>query len=135
MACNNLSIEGPIVARKCRAPRNQGNRNGDAWYRSRDNTKRTVLVETSDALVIQDNALIVQDGLGYDWSYIAQDEPNRVCYSWPITAKHPQGLESVEVQLVVHQKNEVVYEENIAVLEFEVKDKSNAVISRLTNPI
>ncbi|GJW85562.1 hypothetical protein Tco_0158707 [Tanacetum coccineum] len=31
------------------------------------------------------------------------------------------GLESVEAQLVVHQKNEVVYEENIAVLEFEVK--------------
>ncbi|GJS85185.1 hypothetical protein Tco_0751726 [Tanacetum coccineum] len=33
------------------------------------------------------------------------------------------GLESVEAQLVVHQKNEVVYEEKIAVLEFEVKDK------------
>ncbi|GJT52276.1 hypothetical protein Tco_0978433 [Tanacetum coccineum] len=40
----------------------------------RDNTRRTVLVETSDALVVQDNALIVQDRLGYDWSYIAQDE-------------------------------------------------------------
>ncbi|GKG40571.1 hypothetical protein Tco_0467348, partial [Tanacetum coccineum] len=45
-------------------------------YRSRDNTRRTIPVETSDALVVQDNALIVQDGLGYDfWSYIAQDEP------------------------------------------------------------
>ncbi|GJU09804.1 hypothetical protein Tco_1132200 [Tanacetum coccineum] len=33
------------------------------------------------------------------------------------------GLESVEAQLVVHQKNEAVYEEKIAVLEFEVKDK------------
>ncbi|GKF27256.1 hypothetical protein Tco_0083150, partial [Tanacetum coccineum] len=32
-------------------------------------------------------------------------------------------LESVEAQLVVHQKNEAVYEEKIAVLEFEVKDK------------
>ncbi|GKA23727.1 putative ribonuclease H-like domain-containing protein, partial [Tanacetum coccineum] len=69
---------------------------------SRDNTKRTVPVETSDALVVQDNALIMQDGLGYDWS-----------------------LESIEAQLVVHQKNEVVYEEKIAVLEFEVKDKGN----------
>ncbi|GJU26080.1 hypothetical protein Tco_1164701 [Tanacetum coccineum] len=38
-------------ARKCRAPRNQGNRNRDTRYRSRDNTKRTVPVETSDALV------------------------------------------------------------------------------------
>ncbi|GKF25525.1 hypothetical protein Tco_0081419, partial [Tanacetum coccineum] len=36
-------------SRECRAPRNQGNKNGDARYRSRDNTKRTVPVETSDA--------------------------------------------------------------------------------------
>ncbi|GKC65256.1 ribonuclease H-like domain-containing protein [Tanacetum coccineum] len=53
-------------ARECRAPRNKGNRNGDTGYKSRDNTGRTVPVETSDALVIQDNALIVPDGLGYD---------------------------------------------------------------------
>ncbi|GJZ71015.1 hypothetical protein Tco_0634866 [Tanacetum coccineum] len=52
-----------------------GNKNGDAGYRSRDNTRRIVLVETSDALVVQENALIVQDRLGYDWSYITQDEP------------------------------------------------------------
>ncbi|GKA46860.1 hypothetical protein Tco_0739743 [Tanacetum coccineum] len=53
-------------ARECRAPRNQGNMNRDAGYRSRDNTRRTVPVETSNALVVHDNALIVQDGLGYD---------------------------------------------------------------------
>ncbi|GKA89984.1 ribonuclease H-like domain-containing protein [Tanacetum coccineum] len=46
-------------ARECRATRNQGNRNGDERYRSRDNTRRTVSVETSDALVVQDNDLIV----------------------------------------------------------------------------
>ncbi|GKA47519.1 ribonuclease H-like domain-containing protein [Tanacetum coccineum] len=51
-------------ARECRTTRNQGNMNGDERYRSRDNTRRTVPVKTSDALVIQDNALIVQDGLG-----------------------------------------------------------------------
>ncbi|GJS47221.1 ribonuclease H-like domain-containing protein [Tanacetum coccineum] len=33
------------------------------------------------------------------------------------------GLESVEAQLIVYQKNEVIYEEKITVLEFEVKDK------------
>ncbi|GJT62751.1 hypothetical protein Tco_1006284 [Tanacetum coccineum] len=42
------------------------------------------------------------------------------------------GLESVEAQLVVHQKNEAVYEEKTSVLEFKVKDKSNAV-TRLKN--
>ncbi|GKB57687.1 ribonuclease H-like domain-containing protein, partial [Tanacetum coccineum] len=72
--CFNCHRKGHF-ARECRAPRNQGNRNEDAEYRSRDNTRRTIPVETFDALVVQDNALIVQDGLGYDWSYIDQDEP------------------------------------------------------------
>ncbi|GJX48210.1 putative ribonuclease H-like domain-containing protein [Tanacetum coccineum] len=95
----------------------------------------------------KDNALIVQDGLGYDWNYIAQDEPIEFAFmaytsnssgsdteaNIEIVA-YQLGLESVEAQLVVHQKNEVVYEEKIAVLEFEVKDKSNA-ITRLKNQL
>ncbi|GJR23321.1 hypothetical protein Tco_0971848 [Tanacetum coccineum] len=105
---------------------------------SRDNTKRIVPVENSNALVVQDNALIVQDGLGYDWSYIAQDEPTEfalMAYTSNSSGSDTElGLESVEAQLVVHQKNEVVYEEKIAVLEFEVKDKGNAV-TRLTNQL
>ncbi|GKB06289.1 hypothetical protein Tco_0834522 [Tanacetum coccineum] len=133
-------------------------------YRRRDNTRRTILVETSDALVVQDNALIVQDGLGYDWSYIAQDEPTEfalMAYTLNSSGSDTEvqscfknyvktyeklqkqfdeqrqtlskanleiiayqlGLESVEAQLVVHQKNEAVYDEKITVLEFEVKDK------------
>ncbi|GJW42985.1 ribonuclease H-like domain-containing protein [Tanacetum coccineum] len=41
---------------------------------------------------------------------------------------HKLGLESVEAQLVVHQKNEVVYEEKIAVLALKVsKEKVNTV--------
>ncbi|GJW39691.1 ribonuclease H-like domain-containing protein [Tanacetum coccineum] len=104
-------------------------------------------VETTDVLVVQDNALIVQDGLGYDWSYIAQDEPTEfalMAYTLNSSGSDTEtnqeivayqlGLESVEAQLVVHQKNEVVYEEMIAVLEFEVKDKGNAV-TRLTNQL
>ncbi|GJX56374.1 ribonuclease H-like domain-containing protein [Tanacetum coccineum] len=62
--CFNCHRRGHF-ARECRATRNQGNRNGDERYRSMDNTRRTVPVETSNALVIQDNALIIQDGLGY----------------------------------------------------------------------
>ncbi|GJU20720.1 ribonuclease H-like domain-containing protein [Tanacetum coccineum] len=119
--CFNCHRRGHF-ARECRAPRNQGNRNGDAGYRSRDNTRRTVPVETSDALVVQDNALIVQDGLGYDWSYIAQDEPTE--FALMAYTSNSSGSDT--------EKNEVVYEEKIAVLEFEVKDKGNAV-TRLTN--
>ncbi|GJW82614.1 hypothetical protein Tco_0146589 [Tanacetum coccineum] len=93
------------------------------------------------------------DRLGYDWSYVAQDEPTEFALmaytsnsSWSDTERqtlskanleiiaYQLGLESVEAQLVVHQKNEVVYEEKIAVLEFDVKDKSNA-ITRLKNQL
>ncbi|GKD03322.1 hypothetical protein Tco_1178296 [Tanacetum coccineum] len=99
------------------------------------NGKKPV-VETSDALVVQDNALIVQDRLGYDWSYIAQDEPTKfalMAYTSNSSGSDTEsGLESVDAQLIVHQKIEVVYEEKIAVLEFEVKDKINA-ITRLKN--
>ncbi|GKE35203.1 putative ribonuclease H-like domain-containing protein [Tanacetum coccineum] len=73
----------------------------------------------------RDNDLIVQDGLGYDWSYITQDEPTEfalMAYTTNSSGSDTElGLESVEKQLVVHQKNEVVYEEKIIVLEFEVK--------------
>ncbi|GKA59444.1 putative ribonuclease H-like domain-containing protein [Tanacetum coccineum] len=134
--CFNCHRRGHF-ARECRAPRNQGNRNRDAGYKSKDNTRRNVPVETSDALVVQDNGLIVQDGLGYDWSYIAQDEPTEfalMAYTSNSSGFNTEanleiiayqlGLESVEAQLVVHQKNEAVYEEKIVVLEFEVKDKN-----------
>ncbi|GJW31762.1 ribonuclease H-like domain-containing protein, partial [Tanacetum coccineum] len=74
-----------------------------------------------------DNALIVQDGLGCDWSYIAQEEPTEfalMAYTSKSSGSDTElGLKSVEAQLVVHQKNEVVYKEKIAVLEFDVKDK------------
>ncbi|GJS69921.1 putative ribonuclease H-like domain-containing protein, partial [Tanacetum coccineum] len=115
--CFNCHRRGHF-AKECRAPRNQENKNRDAGYRSRDNTRRTVPVETSDALVVQDNALID----------LTQSKANLEIVAYQL------GLESVEAQLIVHQKNEAVYEEKIAVLEFEVKDKGNAV-TRLTNQL
>ncbi|GKD38465.1 putative ribonuclease H-like domain-containing protein [Tanacetum coccineum] len=144
--CFNYHRRGHF-ARECKARRNQWKMNRDAGYGSRGNTRRTVPVETFEALVVQNNALIVQDRLGYEWSYVAQDEPTEFAFmaytsnssgsdteaNLEIVA-YQLGLESVEAQLIVHQKNEVVYEEKIAVLELEVKDKSNA-ITRLKNQL
>nr|GEU77034.1 putative ribonuclease H-like domain-containing protein [Tanacetum cinerariifolium] len=109
---------------------------GNAGYIGRDNGKRPVNEEDK-------NALVVHDGLGtYDWSYQVEKEAtdfalmafisNPLSSSSLILRKanieiigYQYGLESIEGQLRVHQQNEVISEEKIAVLEYEVKDKSN----------
>nr|GEX19310.1 xylulose kinase-1 [Tanacetum cinerariifolium] len=51
-----------------------------------------------------------KDGLGYDWSCIAQEEPTKFALM-----AYTSGTDT--------EKNEVAYEEKIAVLEFKVNDK------------
>ncbi|GJW66991.1 hypothetical protein Tco_0121415 [Tanacetum coccineum] len=111
------------------APRNQGNRNGDA-------PRRVVPVETPT------NALVVQDGIGssnsdyevytcskdclksyetlqkqYDQQREALKKSNLEIIGYQI------GLESLEARIVVHEKNEAVYEEDIAFLKYDVQVK------------
>nr|GEV54470.1 ribonuclease H-like domain-containing protein [Tanacetum cinerariifolium] len=111
-----------------------------AGYRGRDNGKRHAREE-------DEKALVVQDGLGtYDWSYQVEEKATDFAFmaftSNPSSSSstnsereklrkanldivgYQYGLESIEGQLRVHQQNEVIYEENIGVLEYDVKDKS-----------
>ncbi|GJY13414.1 putative ribonuclease H-like domain-containing protein [Tanacetum coccineum] len=140
-------------ARECRAPRNQGNRNGDA-------PRRNAPVDTSTT-----NALVVQDGIGgYDWSFQADegitnfaliaytssssssDSEVHTCskdclksyqtlqkqYDQQCEALNKSnleiigyqiGLESLEARIVIREKNEVVYEEDISFLKYDVQVK------------
>nr|GEV20151.1 hypothetical protein [Tanacetum cinerariifolium] len=97
-------------------PSNQGNRN-------RDNIRRVVPVETPA------NALVVTNGMGFDWIYQAEEGPIDFALiahlslgsSSSDTEVHTCCLESLEARIVVHQKNEAVFEEDIAFLKDDVK--------------
>ncbi|GJV92518.1 hypothetical protein Tco_1540331 [Tanacetum coccineum] len=101
---------------QCRALINQGNRNGDAGYTEQgQHQKRPVPVETSDAIGCSGQCFdiprwtwVLSDGVN-----IAQDEPTEFALIAYTSNSSGSDIE----------KNEVVYEEKIAVLEFEVKDK------------
>ncbi|GKF70586.1 hypothetical protein Tco_0203643, partial [Tanacetum coccineum] len=50
--------------RECRGPRNQDSKN-----RNQDSSRRTVNVEETSS-----KAMVAIDGVGFDWSYMADDE-------------------------------------------------------------
>ncbi|GKC24412.1 putative ribonuclease H-like domain-containing protein, partial [Tanacetum coccineum] len=123
--CYNCHRSGNF-ARECRAPRNQGNRNRDA-------SRRNAPVDTSTT-----NALVVQDGIGgYDWSFQAEEGLTNIAlmaYSSSLSGSdsevhtcskdcYQMGLESLEARIVVLEKNEAVYEEDIAFLKYDVQVK------------
>ncbi|GJS56224.1 ribonuclease H-like domain-containing protein [Tanacetum coccineum] len=102
--CYNCHKNGHFV-RECRAPRNQENR-------GRENSKRTVTVETPT-----ENALVAQDGIGGSSNSDSEvDSCSKSC------------LESVEARLAHYKKNEAVFEESINVLNLEVKLRDNALV-------
>ncbi|GJX20545.1 retrovirus-related pol polyprotein from transposon TNT 1-94 [Tanacetum coccineum] len=90
------------------APTNQG-------YRNKDNPRRVVPMDTSTT-----KALVVQDGIGgYDWSFQAEEGITNFTLMAYTSQGYRIGLESLEARIVVHEKNEVVYEEDIAFLKYD----------------
>nr|GEW63898.1 ribonuclease H-like domain-containing protein [Tanacetum cinerariifolium] len=115
--------------RECKAPRNQENRNRDAPTRN-----APVDISTTNALVVQDgidsdvhtfskeclksyNALQKQ----YDQQRETLNKYNLEIIGYQI------GLESLEARKVVHEKNEVFYEEDIAFLKYDVQVKDISI--------
>ncbi|GJW75097.1 ribonuclease H-like domain-containing protein [Tanacetum coccineum] len=90
--CYNCHGRGHF-ARKCRAPRNQGNKNGDG-------PRRNAPAEEG----ITNFALMSYTSQGLSSSSSSNSE----------IIGYQMGLESLEARIVFHEKNKVVYEEDIA---------------------
>ncbi|GJX59056.1 ribonuclease H-like domain-containing protein [Tanacetum coccineum] len=99
--CYNCHMRGHF-AREYKAPRNQGNRNGDA-------PRRIVPVETPA------NALV------FDQRREVLSKANLEIIAYQL------GLESLEARIVIHQKNKAVYEEDIRFLKYDVKVRDNSI--------
>ncbi|GJX58840.1 hypothetical protein Tco_0290230 [Tanacetum coccineum] len=109
-----------------RGPRNQDNRN-----RNQDSSRRTVNVEETSY-----KAMVVIDGAGFDWSFMADEEvpTNMAIMAFSDSgfnksefnlATYKRGLASLEEQFVFYKKNEVMFCDQIAVLKGDTSFKDS----------
>ncbi|GKA55702.1 hypothetical protein Tco_0754774, partial [Tanacetum coccineum] len=74
------------------------------------------------------NALVVQDGIGgYDWSFQAEEGITNFALIAYTSQGYQMGLESLEARIVIREKNEAVYEEDIAFLKYDVQVKDISI--------
>nr|GEY75707.1 reverse transcriptase domain-containing protein [Tanacetum cinerariifolium] len=122
--CFNCHKMGHFV-RECKAPRSQDRGRRDN-YRQGSKVKEQAL-----------KALMAIDGVGWDWSYMANDEEIMHCKITDLTDKlfdaknmiyhYKLGLAQVESRLVEHKDREIKYCKRIRGLELEVEFKTNSL--------
>ncbi|GKB88644.1 ribonuclease H-like domain-containing protein [Tanacetum coccineum] len=124
--CYNCHRRG-YFARECRAPRNQGNRNGDAL-------RRIVPVETPT------NALVVQDDIGgYDWIFQAQEDVTNfdlMAYTSQGSSSSSSSDSEVRDNSITELKNqlsEALREKNDLKLKLEKFETSSMKLTTLIN--
>nr|GEU37334.1 uncharacterized mitochondrial protein AtMg00810-like [Tanacetum cinerariifolium] len=103
--CYNCHKRGH-VARECKASREN---------RNREPIRRNVTVETTDA-----NALVAQNGFGYDWSDQVEDGPT----NFALMAYTSLGSSSSSN---LDTENEVVFEEDVKILKIDIMFRDNAL--------
>ncbi|GJX91811.1 ribonuclease H-like domain-containing protein [Tanacetum coccineum] len=112
--CYNCHKRGHI-ARECRAPRNQGNRNGD-------NTRRVLLVETHA------NTLVVQDGIGgYDWSFqVEEGITNFALMAYTSQGSSSSSSSDSELEEALKEKDDLKF-------KLEIFEESSKNLTKLIN--
>nr|GEU47016.1 xylulose kinase-1 [Tanacetum cinerariifolium] len=101
-----------------------------AGNRNRDAPTRNAPADTSNT-----NALVVQDGIcSYDWSFQTKEELINFALMIYRSQGYQMGLESLEARIVVNEQNEAVYEEDIALLKYDVQVK-DIFIKKIKNQL
>ncbi|GJR60595.1 retrovirus-related pol polyprotein from transposon TNT 1-94 [Tanacetum coccineum] len=104
-------------ARKCKAPRSK-----EGQVRNQDNTRKQGNNKDTSS-----KAMLAIDGVGFDWSDMAEEQCDNLIVKLNQTeftaATYKRGLATVEEQLITYRKNEVLFNEEVAVLKREIACK------------
>ncbi|GJS91086.1 putative ribonuclease H-like domain-containing protein [Tanacetum coccineum] len=120
--CYNCHRRGHFV-RECRIPRNQGNKN-------RDNKRRAVSVETPA------NALVVTDGMGYDWCFQAEEGPTDFALMAYLSSSSSSSNTKVRGNSITELKNqlaEALREKDDLKIKLEKFETSSMKLTKLIN--
>nr|GEW70369.1 hypothetical protein [Tanacetum cinerariifolium] len=102
--------------------------------RSQDRGRREIYKHGSKEEELAPKALMAIDGVGWDWSYMANEEKNHALVAddkalteFALMAKSSSSLSQVEARLVEFKIQEIKLCEKIRGLEFNVKNKNNKI--------
>ncbi|GJZ48918.1 hypothetical protein Tco_0603108 [Tanacetum coccineum] len=88
--------------------------------RNKEPVRRNVIMETTNT-----NALMAQDGLGYDWSDQAEEGPTNFALIAYISSSSSSS--DSEARLEVYKKNEAIFKEDIKILKLDIMLRDNAL--------
>ncbi|GKC76492.1 hypothetical protein Tco_1127266 [Tanacetum coccineum] len=75
----------------------------------------------------ESRALVTVDGECVDWTTHSEDDDNYAFMANNSTGADTQGLKKVEAQLVVHQQNQLWYEQKIKFMKIDLDDKTDVL--------